>query len=158
NNFPQAERDFSTAFAIDPRNPNAYNLLADTYVLERRLPEAGRVADNFFAAGETGPVLFFRPASSIQSGTRDIWTPRNVLTKYPDMEFAGGQTPARVWISMLDRDYARAEKFLADSPRKDFQDIDFSFYFPKSWYEAMIAREKGDAAKATAAFRECREI
>src|SRR5437879_11325865 len=74
------------------------------------------------------------------------------------MEIAGGQTPARVWISMLDRDYARAEKFLADSPRKDFQDIDFSFYFPKSWYEAMIAREKGDAAKATTAFRECREI
>jgi tetratricopeptide (TPR) repeat protein len=74
------------------------------------------------------------------------------------MEFAGGQTPARVWIAMLDHDYARAEKFLADSPRKDFQDLDFSFYFPKSWYEAMIAREKGDAAKATAAFRECREI
>jgi tetratricopeptide (TPR) repeat protein len=74
------------------------------------------------------------------------------------MEFAGGQTPTRVWIAMFDRDYARAEKFLADSPRKDFQDIDFSFYFPKSWYEAMIAREKGDAAKATAAFRECREI
>src|SRR5438445_71317 len=38
NNWSQAERDFSTAFALDPRNPNAYNLLADTYVLERRLP------------------------------------------------------------------------------------------------------------------------
>src|SRR6266566_3685068 len=40
NHFPEAERDFSTAFALDPRNPNAYNLLADTYVLERRFPEA----------------------------------------------------------------------------------------------------------------------
>jgi TolB-like protein/Tfp pilus assembly protein PilF len=158
NNFPQAERDFSTAFAIDPRNPNAYNLLADTYVLERRLPEAVHVADNVLAAGETVPIVYYRRASSIQSGTGDIGPLRDVLTKYPDMEFAGGQTPTRVWISMLDRDYARAEKFLADSPRKDFQDIDFSFYFPKSWYEAMIAREKGDAAKATAAFRECREI
>jgi TolB-like protein/Tfp pilus assembly protein PilF len=158
NNFPQAERDFSTAFAIDPRNPNAYNLLADTYVLERRLLEAVRVSDNVLAAGETVPIVYYRRASSIQSGTGDIGPLRDVLTKYPDMEFAGGQTPTRVWISMLDRDYARAEKFLADSPRKDFQDIDFSFYFPKSWYEAMIAREKGDAAKATAAFRECREI
>src|SRR5207253_3691570 len=79
-------------------------------------------------------------------------------TKYPAVDFAGGHTPDRVWSAMLDRDYARAEKFLAVSPRKDFQDIDFSFYFPKSWYEAMIAREKGDSAKATAAFRECREI
>ena len=30
NHFHEAERDFSTAFALDPRNPNAYNLLADT--------------------------------------------------------------------------------------------------------------------------------
>jgi TolB-like protein len=158
NHFPEAERDFSTAFALDPRNPNAYNLLADTYVLERRLPEAIHVYDNVLAAGETVPIVYFRRASSIQSGTGDIGPLRDVLTKYPEMEFAGGQTPARVWISMLDHDYARAEKFLTDSPLKDFQDIDFSFYFPKSWYEAMIAREKGDAAKATAAFRECREI
>jgi tetratricopeptide (TPR) repeat protein len=61
-------------------------------------------------------------------------------------------------MAMIDRNYVGAEKFLADSPLKDFQDIDFSFYFPKSWYVAMIARDKGDSASATAAFRECREI
>ncbi len=158
NHFPEAERDFSTAFALDPRNPNAYNLLADTYVLERRFPEAVHVYDNVLAAGEDVPIVHFRRASSIQSGTADIGPLREVLKKFPEMEFAGGQTPARCWIAMLDRDYAKAEKFLADSPRKDFQDIDFSFYFPKSWFQAMIAREKGDAAKATAAFQECREI
>src|SRR6266705_5955794 len=158
NHFPEAERDFSTAFAIDPRNPNAYNLLADTYVLERRFPEAVHVYDNVLAAGEDVPIVHFRRASSIQSGTADIGPLREVLKKFPEMEFAGGQTPARCWIAMLDRDYAKAEKFLADSPRKDFQDIDFSFYFPKSWFQAMIAREKGDSVKATAAFRECREI
>ena len=43
NHFHEAERDFSTAFALDPRNPNAYNLLADTYVLQRRFPEAVHV-------------------------------------------------------------------------------------------------------------------
>ena len=36
NNWAQAERDFFTAVALDPRNPNAYNLLADTYNLQRR--------------------------------------------------------------------------------------------------------------------------
>jgi tetratricopeptide (TPR) repeat protein len=158
NHFPEAERDFSTAFAIDPRNPNAYNLLADTYVLERRFPEAVHVYDNVLAAGENVPIVYFRRASCIQDRSGDFGPLRDVLTKYPDMEFAGGQTPVRVWISMLNRDYAGAEKILIDSPLKDFQDIDFSFYFPKSWYEAMIAREKGDGARATAAFRECREI
>jgi len=158
NHFPEAERDFSTAFAIDPRNPNAYNLLADTYVLERRFPEAVHVYDNVLAAGETAPIVRFRRAGCILYGTGDTGPMRDILEKFPDMEFACGQTPTRSWMAMLDHDYARAQKFLTDSPRKDFQDADFSFYFPKSWYEAMIAREKGDSAKATAAFRECREI
>src|SRR5213075_14367 len=83
---------------------------------------------------------------------------REILTKYPDMEFAGGQTPARSWMAILDGNYAEAERVLTASARQDFQDIDFSFYFPKSWYQAMVARAKGDSARATAAFRECREI
>ena len=157
NHFPEAERDFSTAFALDPRNPNAYNLLADTYVLERHFPEAVRVYDNVLAAGETAPIVHFRRAGCISYGG-DFGPMRDVLMKFPDMEFAGGQTPWRVLMAMIDRNYVGAEKFLADSPLKDFQDIDFSFYFPKSWYVAMIARDKGDSASATAAFRECREI
>src|SRR5262249_59369017 len=63
NHFPEAERDFSTAFAIDPRNPNAYNLLADTYALERRLAEAVHVYDNVLAAGETVPIVHYRRAA-----------------------------------------------------------------------------------------------
>jgi TolB-like protein/Tfp pilus assembly protein PilF len=158
NHFHEAERDFSTAFALDPRNPNAYNLLGDTFVLQRRFPEAVHVSDNVLAAGEQTPIVRYRRASSILWGTGDTGPLREILTKYPDMEFAGGQTPNRAWMAMLDGNYAEAERLLAASPRQDFQDIDFSFYYPKSWYQAMIARAKGDSARATAAFRECREI
>jgi len=158
NHFPEGERDFSTAFAIDPRNPNAYNLLADTYVLERRYSEAITVYDNVLAAGETGAIVHFRRASCFFSGFGDSESLRDILTEFPEMEFAGAQTPARVLMALLDRDYAKAEKSLADSPLKSFQDTDLSFYFPKSWYEGIVAREKGDSAKATTAFRECREI
>jgi len=158
NHFHEAERDFSTAFALDPRNPNAYNLLADTYVLQRRFPEAVRVYDNVLAAGEQTPIVRFRRASCILWRTGDTGPFREILTKYPDMEFAGGQTPARSWMAILDGNYAEAERVLTASARQDFQDIDFSFYFPKSWYQAMVARAKGDSARATAAFRECREI
>ncbi|PYL09474.1 MAG: hypothetical protein DME33_03885 [Verrucomicrobia bacterium] len=158
NHFPDAERDFSTAFALDPRNPNAYNLLADTYVLQRRFPEAIHVYDKVLAAGEDVPIVRFRRASCTLWGTGDSGPLRDILAKFPDMEFAGGQTPVRAWMAMLDGNYAEAERVLAASPRQDFQDIDFSFYFPKSWYQAMIARAKGDSARATAAFRECREI
>ena len=158
NHFSDAERDFSTAFALDPRNPNAYNLLSDTYVLQRRFPEALQVFDNVLAAGEDVPIVRFRRAGCIFYGTGNSGPYRETLAKFPDMEFAGSQTPVRVLMAMLDGNYAQAEKFLADSPRQDFQDIDLSFYFPKSWYQAMIARAKGDSARATAAFHECREI
>jgi len=158
NHFREAERDFSTAFALDPRNPNAYNLLADTYVLERRFAEAVRVSDNVLAAGEQVPIVRYRRASSILYWTADTAPIRDILAKFPEMEFAGAQTPARAWMAMLDGNYAEAERIIAASPRQDFQDIDLSFYYPKSWYQAMIARAKGDSARATAAFRECREI
>src|SRR5437667_6533310 len=158
NHFADAERDFSTASAIDPRTPNAYNLLAEPYVLQRRFPEAVHVYDNVLATGEQAPIVRFRRAASMLYGTCDTGPLREILTKYPDMEFAGGQTPFRAWMSILDGNYAEAERVLAASSRQDFQDIDFSFYFPKSWYQAMIARTKGDSARAMAAFRECREI
>jgi TolB-like protein/Tfp pilus assembly protein PilF len=158
NRFPQAERDFTTAFTLDPRNPNAYNLLADTYVLERRFPEAVHVYENVLAAGEQTSIVEFRRASCLYSGTGDSKPLRDILRKFPDMEFAGSQTPARVLMAVLDGKYAEAERFLAASPLQEFQDIDLSFYFPKSWYQAMIARAKGDSARATASFRECREI
>ena len=158
NHFDIAERDFSTALSLDPGNPNAYTLLSDTYVLERRFPEAIRVFDKLLADGETAPIIPFRRASAIQSGTGDLEPMRAVLAKYPEMEIGGGQTPARVWMAMAAHDYARAEKYLADSPRSDFQDVDFTFYFPKSWYQGMVLRDKGDAAGAAAAYRDCRQI
>ena len=52
----------------------------------------------------------------------------------------------------------KPKRVLAASPRADFQDIDFSFYYPKAWFEAIIARENGDSAGALAAFRSARAI
>jgi TolB-like protein/Tfp pilus assembly protein PilF len=158
NNWAQAERDFSEAVALDPRNPNAYNLLADTYNLERRHELAAQVYDRVLAAGERTPIVFFRRASALFYGTGDSKALRDVLAKNPDMDVGGGQTPARVWLALIDRNFAEAERVLADSPRDDFQDIDYSFYYPKVWFEAMIARAKGDSARAVAAFSTTRRI
>src|SRR5436190_1990742 len=81
NHFSDAERDFSTAFALDPRNPNAYNLLADTYVLQRRFPEAVHVYDNVLAAGEDVPIVRFWRASCVFSGTGDSGPLREILAQ-----------------------------------------------------------------------------
>ena len=58
----------------------------------------------------------------------------------PDTDVGGGETSWRILIAMIDRNYDEARRVLAASPRADFQDVDFSFYFPRAWYEALIAR------------------
>jgi TolB-like protein/Tfp pilus assembly protein PilF len=158
NNWAQAERDFSTAVALDPRNPNAYNLLADTCNLQRRHLLAAQVYDRVLAAGERTPIVFFRRDSALFNGTGNSTELRQVLSTNPDMDIGGGQTPIRVFLALIDGNFAEAERVLAASRREEFQDIDYSFYYPKAWFEAMIARAKGDSARATAAFSAARTI
>ena len=158
NNWVQAERDFSDAVALDPRNPNAYNLLADTYNLQRRHHLAAQVYQRVLAAGERTPIVLFRWASAVFNGTGDSKALREVLAKNPDMDVGGGQTAFRVMFALIDRNFAEAERVLAASPREDFQELDYSFYYPKAWFEAMIARAKGDSAGAVAAFSRARTI
>jgi TolB-like protein/Tfp pilus assembly protein PilF len=158
NNWAQAERDFSEAVALDPRNPNAYNLLADTDNLQRRHLLAAQVYDRVLAAGERTPIVFFRRASAIFNGTGNSTELRDVLANNPDMDIGGAQTPTRVFLALVDGNFAEAERVLAASQREDFQDIDYSFYYPKAWFEAMIARAKGDSARAMAAFSRARSI
>ena len=158
NHWSEAERDFSTAVALDPRNPNAYNLLADTYVLQRRFPEAVQTYDRVMDAGERTSLVQFRRASALFNGTGNSKPLREVLASSPDMDVAGGQTPVRMLFALLDGNYAEAEQVLAASPRPDFQDIDFSFYYPKAWFEAIVAQERGDSAQALNALRSTRAI
>src|SRR5437762_566781 len=158
NHWRQAERDFSTAVALDPRNPNAYNLLADTYNLQRRHLLAAEVYDRVLAAGERTPIVFFRRDSAIFNGTGNSTGLHRVLSENPDMDIGGGQTPIRAFLALIDGNFAEAERVLAASPREDFQDVDYSFYYPKAWFEALIARAKGDSAAATAAFSAARAI
>ena len=158
NNWAQAERDFSDAVALDPRNPNAYNLLADTYNLQRKHLLAAQVYDRVLAAGERTPIVFYRRDSALFNETGNSTELRRVLSENPDMDIGGGQTPSRVMFALIDGNFAEAERVIAASRREDFQDIDYSFYYPKAWFEAMIARAKGDSARANAAFSAARAI
>src|ERR1044072_8586977 len=158
NNWAQAGRDFKHAVEVDPRNPNAYNLLADTYNLQRKYFLAAQVYDRVLAAGERTPIVFYRRDSAIFNGTGNSTELRQVLAKNPDMDIGGGQTPVRVFLALIDGNFAEAERVLAASPREDFQDIDYSFYYPKAWFEAMIARAKSDSAGAITAFSNARKI
>jgi TolB-like protein/Tfp pilus assembly protein PilF len=156
--WAKAERDFATAVKLDPRNPNAVNLLVDTFVLERRFPEAKLAYDRAIAAGMREPIALIRRAALDFGETGDPKTLRAALAAAPDVDVGGGETSWRILLAMIDRNYAEARRVLAASPRKDFQDVDFSFYFPRVWYEGLIARAQGDKEKMITAFRAARTI
>ena len=156
--WAEGERDFATAVKLDPRSPNAVTLLDDTFVLERRFPEARLVYDRAIAAGMREPITLIRRAALDFGETGDPTTLAAALAAAPAVDVGGGETSWRVLLALIDHNYDEARQILAASPRKDFQDVDFTFYFPKAWYEGVIARTEGDKTKAIAAFTEARAV
>ena len=154
--WTEAESDFATAVKLDPHNPNAVNLLVDTFVLERRFPEAKLASDRAIVAGMREPIALIRRAALDYSETSDSTTLRAALAAAPDVDVGGGETPLRILLALIDHNYNEASRVLAASPRDVFQDVDFSFYFPRAWYEALIARAEGNKTKAIAAFTSAR--
>jgi len=157
--WEEAERNQAKAVELDPRNVNAIGYLADTQILMRKFPEASRTYGRGRAAGLVDPVISVRAAlvDLAQDGSVDKL--RAALAEVPSTwECGGSETSLRVLLALIDRDYDRATKILAASPRADFQDIDFSFSYPRSWYEAIIARAAGDDEKAKQAFVAARAV
>ena len=159
NRWADAETEFAKAVKLDPRNPNAVNLRTDTYVLIRDFAKAAQTRDEVIAAGLDIPIVHARRASLEFGASGDAAAFHAALGKLPpDLDVGGGETPMRLMIALSERDYDGARKILAASPRADFQEIDFSFYYPRSWYEAIIARSEGDPERAKAGFAQTRDI
>lgn len=158
SHWTEGERDFATAVELDPRNPNAVNLLVDTFVLERRFPEAKLAYDRAIAAGMREPIASIRRAALDFGETGDPTSLQAALAAAPEVDVGGGETDWLILLSLIDHKYDEARRVLAAAPRNDFQGVDFSFYFPRAWYEGLIARTEGDKAKAAAAFKAARAI
>jgi tetratricopeptide (TPR) repeat protein len=119
---------------------------------------AAQVYERVLAAGERTPIVYFRRDLVLFNGTGNSAGLRKVLSENRDMDIGGAQTPVRVFLALIDGNFAEAERVLVASPREDFQDIDYSFYYPRAWFEAMIARARGDSARAVDAFSTARAI
>ncbi|HEY1582856.1 MAG TPA: hypothetical protein VGF73_07150, partial [Chthoniobacterales bacterium] len=152
-------RDFIRAVELDPRNTNSSNLLGDTYVLLRQFDDAIAVADRSLAIGVDVPITRLRRDFVRFAATGDVRILRNALAQAPEkLDVGGGETPVRILVALIDRDGAGAARTLAASPRETFQEVDFSFYYPRAWYVAIIARAAGDQEKMESAFHAARQI
>ena len=155
--WPESEQNFIKAVELDPRSTNAVNLLVDHYVLVRQFKKAIDVYDRASAIGLDSPILRVRRANIIYAASGDAAPFRTVLeTASPNLDVGGGETPMRISVALAEGDFARARQVLAQSPRTEFQEVDFTYYFPRSWFEARIARAQGNESAARAAFGNAR--
>jgi len=151
--WDEAEQDLAKAVELDPKDANAVDYLADTQVLMRKFSDAIRTFDRARTSGLGDPVIAIRAgiAEFAWQGKTDRL--RAALAALPPQWERGGiETSLRILVALIDHNYDEATRVLAASPRQDFQDIDYSFAYPRSWYEAIIARARGDNEKARAAF------
>lgn len=156
--WEEGKRDFNRAVDLDPRNINASNLLADTYLLLRQFKEAIAVADRSIAVGLDLPITHLRREFIRFAATGDPDILEHALAQAPpEIDIGGGETPVRIFLALVRQDNVGAARTLAASPRDTFQEVDFSFYYPRAWYEGIIARAVGDKEKAHAAFASARK-
>ena len=151
--WDEAEQDLAKAVDLDPKNANAVDYLADTQVLMRKFSDAIRTFDRARASGLGDPVLAIRAGTAEFAWQGKTDRLRAALADLPPQWERGGvETSLRILLALIDHNYDEATRVLAASPRQDFQDIDYSFAYPRAWYEAIIARARGDKEKAKMAF------
>ena len=158
-NWSESEQDFTKAVELDPRSTNAVNLLVDHYVLLRQFAKATDVYDHASAIGLDSPILRVRRANIVYAASGEVAPFRAALEAAPpNLDVGGGETPLRISAALAENDFARARQALAQSPRREFQEVDFTYYFPRAWFEARIARAEGDESAARASFAKARAV
>jgi len=153
--------NFEKARELDPRNASVLWNVAETYACLGRYEEA---AAGFALGTEVNPDAHLfsvaRAAISLQT-SGDVGPLRKILRQIPaDFDPGGGITTVAVRVNLIERDYDEAARRLNASRYDRYNDIGVGgptaildgYTFPKSWYEGLIARGRGDAEAAARAF------
>ncbi len=157
--WDDSTRELEKARELDPRATNVIELLADTYVLRRRFADAERLYEPSVRPDFDPRFSRYIAATLSFTATGSTEKLAAALRELPGyVDPGGGVTPSRIIAALAVGDYPGAYAALAASPLPAFQDVDFSFYYPRTWYEAQIARAAGDEARARTAFAACRKV
>ena len=156
--WDDATGEFEKAADLDPRNLNAVNFLGDHYRQLRRFDQARRWWLKQARQFAPHARLFEAFAEWMDfSATGQTTKFRAALHALPlEINPAAAITSVRVLIELTEHDYSEARRVLTASPLSEFQDIDYTFYYPRAWYEAQIARAEGDELKAREAWTAAR--
>ncbi len=165
--WDDALANFQKAKELDPRNASVLWNLAETYACLGRNDEAALGFANGIEVNAEAHLFSVACAAIALRTAGDVAPLRAVLREIPrDFDPGGGVTNIAVRVSLMGRDYDEAERLLKESRYERFHDIGVGgpaaildgYAFPRTWYEGLIARGRGDNEAAERAFRSTQRI
>jgi serine/threonine protein kinase len=144
--WSDATRDLEKAKELDPANPNIPNGLTDLYASLHDYLRSDQIADAAIAKFPSGPGYFqiSKVTNALDRG--DVKAARVALAAIrPGWDPSGLTSTTRVAVAIADRNYPEATHLIATTRREnliEFSAVDLGFF------EALVAQEQGDVAKA----------
>jgi TolB-like protein/Flp pilus assembly protein TadD len=159
--WQEAVANFEKAWQLDPRNASVIWNLAETYACLGRYADAKRV----FAQGLTvnPQAHFFALAEAAIDLKKDGDLARlsAALESIPhEFDPGGAVTTVAVRLNLMKREYGQARQILERASHRELNDGGIGgtagsldgYTFGREWYEGLIARGEGDAARAERGF------
>jgi TolB-like protein len=161
NRWHDAVRNFERAMELDPRNVKILTSTAVTYALMREYNKEREVCNRLLALKPNGihPQLL---RAWIDVAERADTRPLHAVIEKilrNDPAAAGGMAGRLFALAMYERDFASADRALApltENKYTSFRVRTDAMYFSRAYAEGLLARSKGDAAAARAAFTAAR--
>ena len=163
--WEEAIANLEQARQLDPRNVSAIWNLFETFMYLRCYPEAERTIADCLAIAP-GAHFFALALPALHLRKHGETAPlRAALREVPqDFDPGGAVTTIALRVSLMERDYAEAERLLAASSRERFNDNGLSgmagaldgYTIPRAWFEGLTARGQGKNEAARSAFETAR--
>ena len=154
--WEEALKNLEKAAELDPRNSKILNGLSVLYDLLRRYDEEVATFDRAVAANPSSRDYWQMMRAQIELEKGDTKAARSFLSSLPaGYDPDGAATWTRINLALYENDPESAARILAASKREELPGGAGSIV-PASFFEGLIARVRGDAAKAREAFADAR--
>lgn len=155
--WPESLNNLERALELDPRNSYYLQQLARSFDYLRRFAEEAVILDRALGIipHDTG-VRIQRAAIELESKA-DSRPMHSVIDRIleENPKAAEGFEDQWIYLALCERDFDAANRALA--AMSDAGNTNEGFAFPKAWFEALIARARGDVSAEKAALVRARE-
>jgi TolB-like protein/Tfp pilus assembly protein PilF len=154
--WQESERNLLRALDLDPRNFYFLQQLSLSYEKERRFEDVRVLMDRALAIVPNDSGARTNRAEIDLFARADTKAARSAFAEMVRDDPQAGRDLAveLIQLALYERDFDAADRALAGMGEKG--GLEGAFGFPRSWYAGLIARAKGEAAVARAAFTKAR--